>query len=45
MVFTFKEKQLTRIQLIQQARVVRVLKCTLAGRVVRMVKINGPCTD
>lgn len=42
--FTFKEKQLTRVQIIQQARVVRVLKFTLAG-LVRMVKISGPCAD
>lgn len=43
--FTFKEEQLTRVQISQQARVVWVLKCALAGRVVRMVKISGPCAD
>jgi len=43
--FTFKEKQLTRVQISQQARIVRVLKCALARRVVRMVKISGPCGD
>jgi hypothetical protein len=44
-VFYFKEKQLARVEISQQARVVRELKCALAGRVVRMVKISRPCAD